>query len=149
MENLTARQIEEKEVAQMTEEDIIAKLMEPTEVPEATYLIERLGIPVTLKGLSEKEINKIKKECTYTRKERGGRRVKELDDEEFNAALIEAATVTPNWNDTRLLDALKASDGRQVIKKKFLAGETSSLGDKILELSGFDEELEEIEDIKN
>ena len=54
MENLTTKQIEEKEIAQMTEEDIINRLMEPTEVPEATYLIERLGIPVTLKGLSEK-----------------------------------------------------------------------------------------------
>ncbi|EGO86264.1 hypothetical protein G8S49_11090 [Clostridium botulinum C] len=148
MENLIEKQIEEKEIAQMTEEDIINKLMEPTSVPESTYLIGRLGIPVTLKGLSEKEINRIKKECTYTRKERG-KRIKELDDEEFNAALIEAATVTPNWNNPKLLDALKASDGRQVIKKKFLAGETSSMGDKVLELSGFDDELEKIEDIKN
>ncbi|NME95363.1 hypothetical protein HF847_05065 [Clostridium cochlearium] len=145
---MSDKKIKDEEILNMTEEDIINKLMEPTEVPEATYFIERLGIPVTLKGLSEKEINRIKKECTYTRKERG-KRIKELDDEEFNAALIEAATVTPNWNDSRLLDALKASDGKQVIRKKFLAGETSAMGDKILELSGFDEELEEIEDIKN
>ncbi|KLU74278.1 MULTISPECIES: phage tail assembly chaperone [Clostridium] len=149
MENLTGKQIEEKEIAQMTEEDIISKLMEPTSVPESTYRIRRLGIPITLKGLSEKEINRIKKECTYSRKERGGRRIKELDDEEFNAALIEAATVTPDWNNPKLLDALKASDGRQVIKKKFLAGETSAMGDKVLELSGFDDELEKIENIKN
>lgn len=140
--------IKDDAILNMTEEDIITKLMEPTEVPQATYLIERLGIPVTLKGLSEKEINRIRKECTYTRKERG-KRVKELDDEEFNAALIEAATVTPNWNDERLLDALKASDGRQVIRKKFLAGETSAIGDKVLELSGYNDELEQIENIKN
>lgn len=58
MENLTGKQIEEKEIAQMTEEDIISKLMEPTSVPESTYRIRRLGIPITLKGLSEKEINR-------------------------------------------------------------------------------------------
>lgn len=144
-----SNEIKDQEILNMTEEDIINKLMEPTEVPEATYLLERLGIPVTLKGLSEKEINRIKKECTYTRKQRGGRRVEKLDDEEFNSALIEASTVTPDWNNPKLLDALKASDGRQVIKKKFLAGEVSAIGDKVLELSGYNEELEEIEDIKN
>ncbi|QDY32665.1 phage tail assembly chaperone [Clostridium sporogenes] len=145
---MSNERIQDEEMLNMTEEDIINRLMEPDEVPEATYCIGRLGIPVTLKGLSEKEINKIKRQCTYTRKERG-KRIKELDDEEFNAALIEAATVSPNWNDKRLLDAFKASDGKQVIRKKFLAGETSAMGDKILELSGFDEELEQIEDIKN
>lgn len=140
---MSNEKINNEEILNMTEEDIINKLMEPTEVPKATYFIERVGIPVTLKGLSEKEINRIKRECTYTRKEKG-RKVKELDDEEFNAALIESATIKPNWNDNRLLDSLKASDGRQVIRKKFLAGETSAMGDKILELSGFDEDLEEI-----
>lgn len=65
-----SNEIKDQEILNMTEEDIINKLMEPTEVPEATYLLERLGIPVTLKGLSEKEINRIKKECTYTRKQR-------------------------------------------------------------------------------
>jgi hypothetical protein len=137
------KKITDEEILNMTEEDIINRLMEPTDVPEATYFIERVGIPVTLKGLSEKDINRIKKECTYTRKERG-KKIEKLDDEEFNAALIEAATVKPNWNDSRILDSIKASDGRQFIRKKFLAGETSAMADKVLELSGFDEDLEEI-----
>ncbi|GAA0115739.1 phage tail assembly chaperone [Clostridium senegalense] len=149
MENLTQKQVEEMELAQMEEEEIINKLMGATEIPTGTYIIERVGIPVTLKGLSEKEINRIRKECTYTVKERGGKRRKELDSEEFNAALIESATVKPNWNNEKLLEGLKASDGRQVIKKKFLAGETSNLADKVLELSGFDDELEDVEKIKN
>lgn len=137
------------EKVQMTEDDIIAKLMEETPAPEATYALERLGIQVTLRGLSEKEVNRVRKECTFEKKVRGGQKIKELDNEEFNAALIEKATVTPNWNNPKLLNALKASDGRQVIKKKLLAGETAALGDKVLSLSGFDSELEEIENIKN
>lgn len=136
------------EKVEMTEDEIIEKLMEEAPIPEATYLIDRLKIQVTLKGLSEKEINRVKKECTYERKVRGNK-IKELDDEEFNTALIEKATVKPNWNNEKLLSALKASDGRQVIKRKFLAGEIASLGDKVLELSKFDDELEEIENIKN
>ncbi|MHB9946419.1 hypothetical protein CF095_13650 [Clostridium botulinum] len=146
---MSNERIQDEEILNMKEEDIINRLLEPTKAPEATYFISRVGIPITLKGLSEKEINRIRRECTYTRKERGGRKIEKLDDEEFNAALIEAATVSPNWNNSKLLDALKASDGKQVIKKKFLAGEVSAIGDKVLELSGYNDELEEIEDIKN
>jgi len=133
----------EEEMLEMTEEDIINKLIEPTEVPERTYALDRLGIQITLKGLSEKEIQRIRKECTTETKHRGNR-VKELNEEEFNAALIEKATVKPNWSDKRLLSALNLSSGREVIKRRLLAGEMVALGDKVMELSGFDDELEEI-----
>ena len=78
-----------------------------------------------------------------------GQRTKELNDEEFNAAIIEAATVSPNWGDKKLLSTFRLSSGREVIKRKLLAGEMMALADKVMELSGFDDELEEIENIKN
>ena len=142
------KEMTEQEVLEITEDEIINKLLEPTEVPERTYMIDRLGIPVTLKGLSEREIQRIRRECTVERKHRG-QRTKELNEEEFNAALIEAATVSPNWGDKRLLSSLKLSSGREVIKRRLLAGEMMALADKVMELSGFDDELEEIENIKN
>lgn len=138
----------DEEILDMTEEDIINRLLEPTEVPERTYMLDRLGIPVTLKGLSEKEIQRLKRECTVERKNRGNR-TKELNEEEFNAALIEKATVKPNWGNKKLLDQLGLSSGREVIKRRLLAGEMVALGDKVMELSGFDDELEEVESIKN
>lgn len=144
MEKMTDEQI-----LSMKEEDILAKLMGTYEVPTATVFIERMGIPLTLKGLSEKEISKIRKECTYNRKSRGGKSEDKLDGNEFDAGLIVAATTNFNWNDSKLLDSAKASDGKQFIRKKLLAGEISALTDKILELSGFNNELEEMEDIKN
>lgn len=133
----------DEELLEMTEEDIINKLLEPTDVPERTYALDRLGIQITLKGLSEKEIQRIRKECTTETRHRGNR-TKELNEEEFNAALIEKATVKPNWSDKRLLTALNLSSGREVIKRRLLAGEMVALGDKVMELSGFDDELEEI-----
>lgn len=138
----------EEEVLEMTENDIINKLMEPTEVPERTYALDRLGIHVTLKGLSEKEIQRIRRECTVTIKTRGGRS-KELNEEEFNAALIEKATTMPDWSNKELLSSLGLSSGREVIKRRLLAGEMVALGDKVMELSGFDDELEEVDKIKN
>lgn len=136
-------ELTEDEIIEMSENDIINKLLEPTDVPERTYALERLGIQVTLKGLSEKEIQKLRKECTSESKHRG-QRIKELNEEEFNAALIEKATVKPNWGDKRLLSALNLSSGREVIKRRLLAGEMVALGDKVMELSGFDDELAEI-----
>lgn len=133
----------EQEIVEMTEDDIINKLLEPTDVPERTYALDRLNIQITLKGLSEREIQRIRKECTTERKHRG-QRVKELNEEEFNAALIEKATIKPNWNDKRLLSALSLSSGREVIKRRLLAGEMVALGDKVMELSGFDDDLEEV-----
>ncbi len=144
MEKLT-----EEQILSMKEEDILSKLMGTYEVPTATVILERLGqIPITLKGLTEKEISKIRKECTYTRKFKGKNEDK-FDGNEFDAGLIVAATTNFDWGNTKLLDSAKASDAKQFIRKKLLAGEISSLTDKILELSGFNSELEEAEDIKN
>lgn len=136
-------ELTEEEMLEMSEEDIINKLLEPTDVPERTYAIDRLGIQVTLKGLSEREIQRIRKECTVEKKHRGNR-TKELNEEEFNAALIEAATVKPNWSNKKLLSTLSLSSGREVIKRRLLGGEMTALGDKVMELSGYDDELKEI-----
>ena len=140
--------ITDEQILNMKEEDILSKLMGTFETPEATVFIDRMGIPVTLKGLSEKEISKIRKECTYTRKVKG--KIEErFDGNEFDAGLIIASTTNFDWNNKQLLDSAKASDAKAFIRKKLLAGEISSLTDKILELSGFGNELEEVEDIKN
>lgn len=141
--------ISDEQILNMKENDIVNKLMGTFEVPEATFIIDRLGIPVNLKGLTEKEISKIRKECTYTRKGKGGKIEEKLDGNEFDAGLIISATTNFDWNNKDLLESSKASDGKQFIRKKLLAGEISSLTDKILELSGFNNELEEVDDIKN
>lgn len=133
---------------EMTEDDIIAKLMEDAPLPKRRVLIDRLGVPITLKALTEKEISKLKKDCTKEKKLRGGRREKELDDDEFNIALIEKSAISPNFNNEKLLKSMNVSSGREVIRRKFLAGELSALSENILEISGFDNELEEL-DIKN
>lgn len=141
-------ELTEEEIIAQTEDEIINRLLQPTDVPEKTYALERLQIHVTLKGLSEKEIQRIRKECT--KQVRGARRqmVKEVDDEEFNAALIEKATTKPDWGNNKLLSQLNLSSGREVIKRKLLAGEMTALSEKVMELSGFEDDLEEV-DIKN
>lgn len=140
---------EEKDIVlAMKEEDILAKLLETHEVPTATIQIPRLGIELELKGLTEKEISSIREECT-TRRKVSGKTEKKLNNADFDAALIIGATTNFNWNNPKLIETLKLSDGKAYIRKRLLAGEISFLANKVLELSGFNDELEEKEDIKN
>lgn len=129
----------------MNEEQILQRLLEADTVPEKTVKLERLGIPVTLRGLTGKQVFSIRERCTE-RKERKGRFTERLDEEQFNTALIAAATVKPNWGDSKLLAKYSASGPEEVIKRILLAGELSALGDVVLDLSGFNTDLE---DVKN
>lgn len=134
-------------VSEMSEADILDKLLSADTVPTKTVLLKRVGIPVTLKGLTNKRVSNIKKECTDIIKRRG-KQTKEINEEDFEASLIAAATIKPDWNNPQLLEKYNASRSIEVIKKILLAGEMSLLSDMVLELSGFDDELEVLDTVK-
>ena len=144
--------LNEEQQAQLAskEEDILAKLMgEEFETPKGKATLERLGIQLELKGLTGDELSKIRKECTRKRKVKGVLEEK-VDNAEYDAGVIIAATTNFNWNNQKLLSKFEMSDGKQFIIKKLLAGEKNALVEAILQLSGFNEDLELTEDdIKN
>lgn len=129
----------------MTEEQILQKLLEADKVPERTVMLSRLQIPVKLQGLTGKQVYSIRERCTE-RKEKRGKVIERLDEEQFNVSLIATSTLSPNWGDSKLIGKYKASGPEEVIKRILLAGELNSLGDIVLDLSGFNNDLE---DIKN
>lgn len=139
-----------EKIKKMGEEDVIEALLGQTEVPTKTVVIPRLGIPIKLKALTGKQISKIRKDNTHSEKIKGSKLEKDVfDDENFNAEIIEKATVSPNWNNPKLKDALKVSNGKEVIKRRLLAGEMDNLIEQIFDLSGYNDEAEEIDEIKN
>ena len=144
--------LNEEQQAQLAskEEDILAKLMgEEFEAPKGKATLERLGIQLELKGLTGDELSKIRKECTRKRKV-NGKWEEKLNNAEYDAGVIIAATTNFNWNNQKLLSKFEMSDGKQFIIKKLLAGEKNALVEAILQLSGFGEDLEVTEDdIKN
>lgn len=133
------------DIENLSEEQILQRLLDADTIPERTVTIPRLGIPVTLRGLTGKQVFSIQERCTE-RRERRGQVTERLDEEQFNTALIAAATVKPNWGDPKLLSKFQASGPEEVIKRILLAGELAALGDIVLDLSGFNTELE---DVKN
>ncbi len=129
----------------MTEEQILQRLFEADTVPERTVVIPRLNIPVTLKGLTGKQVFSIRERCSE-RNERRGRVTERLDEEQFNVALIATATVKPDWGNQKLVNKFNASGPEEVIKRILLAGELSALSNVVLDLSGFNISLV---DVKN
>jgi len=130
---------------QLTDEQILQRLLSADTLPERTVRLERLDIPVTLRGLTGKQVFNIRERCT-DRKEKRGQTITRLDEEMFNVSLIAASTVSPSWGNPQLLSKFSASGPEEVIKRILLAGELSALGDVVLDLSGFNTELE---DVKN
>ncbi|RYD01643.1 XkdN [Desulforamulus aquiferis] len=130
----------------MTDEQIIQRLLEADNLPEKTVSLPRLGIPVTLKGLTGKQVSNIRERCTE-RSEKRGKISERLDEEQFNAALIAAATVKPNLADPKLLSKYNASGPEEVVRRILLAGELAAVGDVVLDISGFNVDLEELKNV--
>ncbi|WP_440117133.1 phage tail assembly chaperone [Paenibacillus sp. QZ-Y1] len=138
----------------MSEEQILDQLFEAAErLPEENVRIQRLDLLLTLRGLTSSKVDQIRERCTI-RKTTKGRTEEKVDTETFNALLISEATVKlkvrslelSGWGDTRITGRMKLSGGEQAVRRMLLAGELDAVGDKVLELSGFGVE---IEDLKN
>lgn len=134
----------EKSVSELTDEEILQKMLDVEAVPERTVLLKRIGIPVTMRGLTGKQVNSIRERCTTTTKDKRGRTSRELDEEAFFSGLITVATLKPNWGDSKMLAKYRASGPEEVVKRLLLAGEINQLGDLVLELSEYNTELEEV-----
>lgn len=130
---------EENKILEMRESDIIAKLKGEFEMPTAKVIVEGLGIPVVLKGLSRKELERERKKSTHGKKN-------ELNNAEYDANVVIAATTNFDWG---LAKPENVSTTAEFLMRKLPAGTLSNLAGKVLELSGFNDELEEAEEIKN
>ncbi|GIO33260.1 hypothetical protein J2TS6_44010 [Paenibacillus albilobatus] len=139
---------------QLNEQQILDCLFETaTNLPEEAVFIKRLDMRVFLQGLTTSKVDAIRERCTI-RKTVKGQTTEKVDTEQFNAALIKEATTSlevkglklNGWGDERLTSRLKLSGGEEVIRRMLLAGELDAVGDKVLEISGFGVD---IEDVKN
>lgn len=130
----------------MEETAIIAKLMENNnERPTIVVPLEIAGIPVTLQALTGKQVARIRSRCTRIENTKKGK-VEKLDTNAFSVALIVEATVKPNWSNPVLLKQFMASSAEEYIQRKLYAGEISLLSEAVLDISGFNVDLD---DIKN
>ncbi|WP_427110839.1 phage tail assembly chaperone [Lysinibacillus xylanilyticus] len=118
-----------------------------TEITDQVKM-KRLGTEFTIKALTGEDIDKIREQATYPVKN-GKKTELKVNEEEVARSLIVKATVNPNFANADLLKHTGATDAGECVQKALLAGEIIALQTAIMTLSGFDDDEEEIEEVKN
>ncbi|KKO54509.1 phage tail assembly chaperone [Paenibacillus sp. DMB20] len=107
--------------------------------------IKRLNTHFTVKALSNEELRKINERATVI----DGKGAKQTDNDIFNGMVVAKGCVDPNFNDKALKDHYGATDEVDCVSKALLPGEMAKVLQAVLDLSGFGNEDELIEDAKN
>lgn len=107
--------------------------------------VARLKTHFTVKALSNEDMRKIGERSTIS----DGKGGKKTDNDIFNGLVIVKGCVDPDFSDKALKAHYGASDDVDCVSKALLPGEMAKVLQAILDLSGFGNEEELIEDAKN
>ena len=94
----------------------------------------------------------IRKECTKRVPIVGkrGKYNQEADTDKYIAKLCVACTVYPNLNDAELQDSYGVKSAEALLKKMLMPGEYTEYKTKVMEVNGYDTDMEElVDDAKN
>lgn len=100
----------------------------------------------TIKAVPPEEFSALQKQCTVTKKK--GK--VEFDSKKFNEQIAINYTIDPNFRDAESIKKMGVMTPEQFLNKVMLAGELSTLVESISNLSGFDQDIDELrEEAKN
>jgi hypothetical protein len=125
-------------------DDLLSALLAADPNPEKDVFMKRFGKNFRIRAISIRERDAAREQATYPERGGGSR----FDNAKFMATLILKGTVSPNFADPALIEKYGPTPA-DVITKLLLPGEYDRLGAEILTLSGFGDEEEAIEDVKN
>lgn len=101
-----------------------------------------MGKPFKISAMSSPEFTEYQKAATKIHK---GKRVS-FDSKLFNETLVINHTLNPNFKDAEFIKKAGCMTPAQLLNKVLLAGEIAELAAKISELSGFDEDMDDLVD---
>ncbi|QOT13736.1 hypothetical protein JNUCC32_31100 (plasmid) [Paenibacillus sp. JNUCC32] len=107
--------------------------------------IARLKTHFTIKALGNEDLRRINDRASKP----DGKGGMVTDDRMFNALVVVKGCVDPDFNDKALKSHYEAVDDVDCVTKALLPGEMAKVLRAILDLSGFGNEEELIEDAKN
>jgi len=130
--------------------DALQALLGTKPVAEITedIAIKRLNTNFTIKALSGDDIDAIREQATKVVPV-GKKKELQVDEKEVARLLVAKAVVKPDFNDADLKKHYGAVDASDCVQKALLAGEIAKLQGAIFELSGFGDEDEAVEEVKN
>jgi len=114
-------------------------------ITEEIYINKRLGT-FKVKPLTSVKHNEFRNRC-LTRNKKGETTT---DLNKFNLLVITEQTLEPDFSNSEFLAKVGCQTAREFIERKFFSGEIMMLANKILEISGFDIDMnEQVEEAKN
>lgn len=128
-----------------------ALLDAPLEPPLDDVVLKRLGAAFTVMAITDdKAYDRIVERCTkFVKNRRGGGRQREVDGRRLARLTVAEYCINPSFtpkHDLKQYEALSAKYGTKepedLVARALLMGEVDLLADKILDLSGFDDEVE-------
>lgn len=120
-------------------------LPDVSDIVEEVYVSERLG-KFKVKALTQEQHQEFMNRSKGKLKKNGV----EFDSNKFQLLIVANQVIEPNFNNAELLQKAKCATATDLIKKKILPGEIAIIADKVLEISGFDNDLVDvIEEAKN
>lgn len=121
-----------------------ALLDSPIGPQTGTWRCRRLKVDFRLRSLDNASYAKAQEQATrYVRNRRSGRMEKDVDGSTLSFLVVVEGVTHPSFNDQNLLKKYNALGPQDAVKKALLPGEIDQLAEKILALSGFDEDLED------
>lgn len=109
---------------------------------------EKKPVPFVVKGITQEENNALIKRAT-TREKRNGQLVENLDRPKYQALLIQACVVEPDFCQKELCDKYGVVDPLMVPARMLLSGEYANLVNAIMETNGFQDPENVEEEAKN
>ena len=102
-------------------------------------------IPFRIKTIMQEENERLTRKCRKVETIRG-QRMESLDNAKYTNALLVACTVEPDFRNADLCKAYGTVDPLDLPGKMLTVGEANNLAREILDLNGFSDEAEQLED---
>jgi hypothetical protein len=123
---------------------LTALLNSPVGPETGVWRCSRLKVDFKIRSLNNDAYAKAQEQATrFVRNRRTGRMEKDVDGAALSFLVVVSGTTNPDFNDQRVLSKYKALGPQDAVKKALLPGEIDALAEKILQLSGFDEDVED------
>ncbi len=129
---------------ELSDDELLDKILGTPDEAEKLVYMKRFDAYFKVKAISSEEYSKLENRCKYPVKNKRTRQIEEkVNQEMLSNLIIISACVKPNWSDPKLLEKYKTSDPAKVIRKRLYIGEISQLTEAIMDISGFDDGVEE------
>lgn len=117
-----------------------------------TWRCKRLGVDFQLQGFrDDRAYEMVVERATHYVRRRGANRQRELDNRKLSKLLVIEGCVSPCFSQARdpasfekLAEKYGSSDPEVLVGRALLPGEIDQIAEKVLELSGFNDDLEEV-----